>query len=54
MNNILRIFLPVFGTVLIITGIVFMVLNMVPLPSSIALIGLGVILIIIRIMKKRS
>jgi hypothetical protein len=57
MNNSLRIFLPIFGTVLIITGIVLMVLNMVPLPISIALIGVGGVLIIIRIskiMKKRS
>ena len=54
MNNNLKIFLLVFGTVLVITGIVFMVLNMVPLPSSIALIGIGAILIIIRIAKRRS
>jgi hypothetical protein len=57
MNKSLRIFLPVFGIVLIIAGIVLMVLSMVPLPTSIALIGLGGILIIIRIgkiMKKRS
>jgi len=54
MNNSLKIFLPVFGTVLIIAGIVLMVLNMVPLPISIALIGIGGVLIIIRIMKKQS
>jgi len=57
MNKSLRIFLPVFGIVLIIAGIVLMVLNMVPLPISIALIGIGGILIIIRIskiMEKRS
>lgn len=52
MNNSMRIFLTVFGIVLIIAGIVLMVLNMVPLPISIALIGLGGVLIIIRIMKK--
>jgi multisubunit Na+/H+ antiporter MnhC subunit len=56
MNNSLRIFLPVFGVVLIIAGIVLMVLNMVPLPISIALIGVGGILIIVSIgiRKKRS
>ena len=54
MNKSMKIFLLVFGIVLVITGIVFMVLNMVPLPSSIALIGIGGILIIIRIGKRRS
>ena len=56
MNKSLRIFLPVFGTVLVIAGIVLRVLNMVPLPISIALIGIGGVLIIlsIGIRKKRS